>query len=129
MDWGWNPATFQAVGGIATAGALIGVGISAWAANRTARITAKESDQRTRPWVGTFGANIELESATHYRLDLFYRNVGPVPAHNIEFSMDLRPVVTADNSSEIDTTPMLKGEKYVGIGGLPPLFIARVFSS
>lgn len=57
-DFGWNPGTLQAAGGVATAIALVVVIIGSLAARRSAvaatqamRLAATEAELRTRPWL------------------------------------------------------------------------------
>ena len=92
-DWGWNPSTFQAAGGIATAIALIFLIGSFWisakqsrASIRASAVAERESNLRTRPWL-TFDS-LEFIGGD---LRIVFSNIGALPAldHGFTFPLDL----------------------------------------
>ena len=106
--WGFNPSTLQAIGGIATAFALVGVIIGSMAAYRSSNVEAKESAFRTRPWVGLTGVyfreNVPLNDINPDELDdvdgaelrhdiltFMFKNVGPLPAQKRAIEVRVKP--------------------------------------
>ena len=101
-DWGWNPGTFQAVGGVATAIALFFVILSAVASKRSSDAAAKasalaigEAELRTRPWVGMTGTSIvvpQLADLGHTVVAILeFTNVGVLPAEGLTLTSSARP--------------------------------------
>jgi len=101
-DWGLNPGTFQAAGGIATAAALLMVVVSAIftiknsndarrsadAATGATKLAADEAELRTRPWVGVtetdvLEANTDEGSPKQVTMIIKYGNVGVLPAEQL----------------------------------------------
>ena len=80
-EWGWNPATFQAIGSIAVFRTLA---VALWAIFHT----RGEASLRTRPWVGIIGFDYASGLGTTQEpvegLMLHYHNVGLLPAHSLE---------------------------------------------
>ncbi len=99
-DWGLNPSTFQAIGGIATAAALLAVVANTAVTYRVAKLATREASLRTRPWVG-------LTNIVHHagagpdeldKLWLEYRNVGLLPAVDLNIQL-LAEVVAGDEDT------------------------------
>lgn len=86
-EWGVNPGTFQAVGGIATAVGLIIVIISANAALRQLRVAREESARRTRPWLQILDVRFLPGDA----IAISCRNIGVLPAFEIAAQMTMDP--------------------------------------
>lgn len=93
-DFGWNPGTLQAVGGAATALALVVVIIGSLAARRSAhaatqamRLATTEAELRTRPW-------LHLEEVfpggwARHLVTLRIKNVGALPARRVRIALDV----------------------------------------
>ncbi len=112
-SWGFNPATMQAIGGIATAFALVFVIRSSLAARRSSVVASRESSFRTRPWIGLAGAEfkegVSLEDVDPDDLDesddlesppdiltLKFSSMGPVPAQKRSIELRLKPKNATD---------------------------------
>ena len=106
--WGFNPSSLQAISGIATAFALVGIIIGSLAAYRSSSVEAKESAFRTRPWVGVTDVDfresvpvIDMRTeetddidALDLRRDVLtfmFKNVGALPAQRRAIEIRLKP--------------------------------------
>lgn len=92
-EWGWNPASFQAIGSLITIGVLI---LALWtasqarrsanAAQASANVVAKESELRTRPWLSFTGCRWRNGVDT---ITMGFRNVGALPAQDVTSSVQV----------------------------------------
>ena len=110
--WGWNLSTIQALGSIATFLTALGVLGSVLVAVRTARAARdqanaviRDSNLRTRPWVGLTGVEFDRQPERGLfgaeEFDFLYINVGLLPAQNLYAHLELTPVEKVEDPGPI----------------------------
>ena len=110
--WGWNLASIQALGSIATVivafGVLASLTIAARSANAArdqANAVIRDNALRTRPWVGLtgvqFSSHIDGDPLDAEELELTYLNVGQLPAESVLAHLELSPVQHTENRGPI----------------------------
>ena len=105
-EWGNNPATYQAIGAIATAIGIIAVFAStilAWNSLKESKAQRKaiedEMAVRMRPWVGLFGCAFKLNFEDEKGIDelqLILRNFGALPAKRAYLETTIIPLKKDD---------------------------------
>ncbi len=113
-------AIIAAIGTVIAAVALVFIARSTRAAIRQADIVGRESERRSRPWVGITeikympddSVGVPLESLAD-RLSLKYSNFGSLPAGGLELTLSLKP-------AEPDADSLQLGDEMFPLGTLFP---------
>ena len=104
-DWGFNPSTFQAVGGIATAVALLGVILSSWIGIKSEQRSSRESALRGRPWISVVGTIFEGSGTlepTWLRIGVTVQNLGILPSEQTTITLYVEPSPKLEEPSQND---------------------------
>lgn len=89
--WGNDPATFEAVGTIVTAAAILFAWLSLRESRAQRRALEAEIAARMRPWVGLFDFGIQRSEDGKAQLRVLLRNFGPLPAQQARLKLLVEP--------------------------------------